>query len=130
MGGSASQVVYLECGGACVKEAGPVRSTRDESIAVLRAKYLDYCSAQLAEILLYLSPDEIYTIAQRAARESEGSSVGGSYDRMVQVATRWLSRKFPLPPFEVWVQDYREHPDRYEEYFMGLWEAKARQAEG
>jgi hypothetical protein len=49
---------------------------------------------------------------------------------MVQVATRWLSRKFPLPPFEVWVQDYREHPDRYEEYFMGLWEAKARQAEG
>jgi hypothetical protein len=110
-----------------VKEAGPVRSTQDESTEILRAKYLDYCSAQLAEILLYLSPDEIYTIAQRAARESEGPVVSGSYDRMVQVATRWLSRKFPLPPFEVWAQDYREHPDRYEEYFMGLWDAKARQ---
>ena len=110
-----------------MKEAGPVRSAPDESTEILRAKYHDYCSAQLAEILLYLTPDEIYTIAQRAARES-GATAGGSYDRMVQVATRWLSRKFPLPPFDVWAQDYREHPDRYEEYFMGLWDAKARHA--
>ena len=107
-----------------MKENRPDRSAQAESIAVLKAKYLDYCSAQLAEILLYLSPDEIYTIAQRAARESQVPSAA-TYDRIVQVATRWLSRKVALPPFEVWVEDYRAHPDRYEEYFMGLWEPRA-----
>jgi hypothetical protein len=106
-----------------VREAEPNRSAHGESAEVLRAKYLDYCSAQLAEILLYLSPDEIYTLAQRAARESDVSGAG--YDRIVQVATRWLSRKVILPPFEVWAEDYRAHPDRYEEYFMGLWESRA-----
>lgn len=109
-------------------EAGPVRSNASESGEVLRAKYLDYCSAQLADLLLYLSPDETYLLAQRAARESEGAGEV-TYARMVEVAMRWLSRKVVLPPFEVWVEDYRAHPDRYEEYFMGLWESDAPSAE-
>ena len=90
---------------------------------VLKAKYLDYCSAQVADLLLFLSPDEIYLIAQRAAQES-GDLGEVSYTRMVQIATQWLSRKIILPPFEVWVEDYLTHPDRYEEYFMGLWESE------
>jgi hypothetical protein len=90
---------------------------------VLRAKYLDYCSAQVADLLLFLSPDEIYLLAQRAARERGGPSEV-SYMRMVQIATEWLSRKITLPPFEIWVDDYLSHPDRYEEYFMGLWESE------
>ena len=90
---------------------------------VLRAKYLDYCSAQLADMLLFLSPDEIYLIAQRAALE-RGDAGEISYTRMVQVATEWLSGKITLPPFEIWVEDYLAHPDRYDEYFMGLWESE------
>ena len=43
----------------------------------------------------------------------------------MRVATDWLSRRIALPPFEVWLDDYRAHPDRYEEYFMGLWQADA-----
>jgi hypothetical protein len=91
---------------------------------VLRDKYLDYCSAQLADLLLYLSPDEIYLLAHREARESDDPGVV-SYDRMVRLATRYLQSKIVLPPYEVWVEDYRAHPDRYEEYLMGLWEDAA-----
>ena len=90
---------------------------------VLRAKYLDYCSAQLADLLLFLSPDEIYLLAQRASQE-RGDPGEVSYMGMVQVATEWLSKKITLPPFGVWVQDYLAHPDRYEEYFIGLWESE------
>jgi hypothetical protein len=90
---------------------------------VLRAKYLDYCSAQLADLLLFLSPDDIYLLAQRAARE-RGDPGEPSYNRMVQIATEWLSQKVMLPPFDIWVTDYLAHPDRYEEYFMGLWESE------
>jgi len=90
---------------------------------VLRAKYLDYCSAQVADLLLFLTPDDIYVLAQRAAGE-RGDSGELSYNRMVQVATEWLARKIRLPPFDIWVTDYLAHPDRYEEYFMGLWESE------
>lgn len=99
------------------------RSGPEEPLEVLQAKYLDYCSAQVADLLLYLSPDEIYLLAQRAHREEAGQGEL-TYVEMVRIATDWLSRKVALPPFEVWLADYREHPDRYEEYFMGLWESE------
>ena len=95
-----------------------------ESAEVLRAKYLDYCSAQVADLLLYLSPDEIYLLAQRAYRE-EGGAGTLNYVEMVRIATDWLSSKVALPPFEVWADDYQANPDRYEEYFMGLWETES-----
>jgi hypothetical protein len=100
------------------------QSGSDEPLEVLQAKYLDYCSAQVADLLLYLSPDEIYLLAQRAHREAGG---GGdlSYVEMVRIATDWLSGKVALPPFDVWLTDYRAHPDCYADYFMGLWESEA-----
>lgn len=93
-----------------------------EPLEVLRAKYLDYCSAQIADLLVYLSPDEIYTIVHRARAEGDGET-GLGYAEMVRVATDWLSRRVALPPFEVWVEDYAAYPKRYEEYLMGLWKA-------
>ena len=101
------------------------RSGPDEPLEVLRAKYLDYCSAQVADLLLYLSPDEIYLLAQRAHREQSGQGEL-SYVEMVRIATDWLSQKVALPPFDVWLTDYQAHPDRYEEYFMGLWESEVK----
>lgn len=96
----------------------------EEPLEVLRAKYLDYCSAQVADLLLYLSPDEIYLLAHRAYRE-EGEEGDLTYGEMVRIATDWLSKKVALPPFEVWLEDYRANPDSYEEYFLGLWESEA-----
>jgi hypothetical protein len=111
----------MSCGRLAVDAGGPGSS---ETLEVLRAKYLDYCSAQVADLLLYLSPDEIYLLAQRAHRE-QGGAGDLSYIEMVRIATDWLSERVALPPFEIWLDDYREHPDRYEEYFMGLWESEA-----
>lgn len=93
----------------------------EESSDVLQSKYLDYCSAQVADLLLYLSPDEIYLLAQRAHREAGGSGEL-TYGGMVRMATGWLASKITLPPFDVWVTDYQKHPERYEQYMMGFWE--------
>ncbi|MGY8797499.1 MAG: hypothetical protein ACKVG4_01820 [Longimicrobiales bacterium] len=97
----------------------------DEPLEILRAKYFDYCSAQVADLLLYLSPDEIYLLAQRAYREGGGEG-DLTYVEMVRIATNWLSRRVALPPFDIWLVDYRANPDSYEEYFMGLWETEAK----
>jgi hypothetical protein len=107
---------------------GAGQSGSDEPLEVLQAKYLDYCSAQVADLLLYLSPDEIYLLAQRAHRE-QGGSGDLSYAEMVRIATDWLSARVALPPFEIWAEDYRAHPDRYEDYFMGLWESEVKDPE-
>jgi hypothetical protein len=96
----------------------------EEPQEVLRAKYVDYCSAQVADLLLYLSPDEIYLLAQRAYRE-EGGDEELTYIQMVRIATDWLSHKISLPPFDMWLDDYQAHPERYEEYLLGLWESEA-----
>lgn len=99
------------------------KSGSEETMAVLRAKYHDYCSAQVADLLIYMSPDEIYLLAHRAYRE-QGRDEDISYAEMIRVATDWLAERIALPPFEVWVDDYRAHPEQYEEYFMGLWRSE------
>jgi hypothetical protein len=99
----------------------------EEPLQVLRAKYHDYCSAQVADLLVYMSPDEIYVLAHRAYREGGGEG-DISYSEMVRVATDWLARRIALPPFEVWLDDYLEHPEKYDEYFTGLWESDVGEA--
>ncbi len=101
----------------------PPKGDGAEPEEILRAKYLDYCSAQVADILLLLSPDETYVLAQDAAREA-GTTGELGYDQMVLLATERVSRKLALPPFDVWCLDYQSHPERYESYFMGLWESE------
>lgn len=96
----------------------------DESETTLRAKYLDYCSAQLADLLLYLTPDEIFLVAHQVTGRDGDERGDTSYVSMMEVATEWLASRVPLPPFEIWVEDYRAHPERYETYFMGLWESE------
>ena len=104
-------------------EALSPRERRDESEEVLRAKYLDYCSAQVSDILLLLSPDEMYVLAQDAAASAE---LPGelSYDQIVQLATERLTEKLSLPPFHVWLEDYRANPGSYERHMLGLWESE------
>ena len=107
----------------CQGGSEPPHPRGAEPDAVLRAKYLDYCSAQVADILLLLSPDEMFVLAQDAAREAGVSGELG-YDRIVDLATGRVSRKLALPPYETWVRDYQADPGRYEEYLMGLWESE------
>jgi hypothetical protein len=95
----------------------------DDWELVLRAKYLDYCSAQVADVLLLLSPDEMYVLAEDAAREA-GLSGELGYDRIVRLATERISSRLALPPFDVWLPDYLANPERYEQYLMGLWESE------
>jgi hypothetical protein len=78
---------------------GSKGSTPEE---ILKAKYLDFCSAQVADILLLLSPDEMFVLAQDAAREA-GMTGELGYEQIVTLATERVSRKLALPPFDIWL---------------------------
>jgi hypothetical protein len=88
---------------------------------VLRAKYFDYCSAQVADLLLQLPPDEIYVLAEEARRRTGASE--GRFSDLVWMATEGIRERLVLPTFEVWVEDYAQNPKHYERYFL-MWDAE------
>ena len=96
---------------------------------VLRAKYLDFCSARLAEIFLSLSDERIFVLVEEAAREGRLNVAELSFDQMVKLVTEKLRASVPLPDFETWAREYRSEPERYEPYLMGLWKRRV-EAEG
>ena len=90
----------------------------------LRAKYLDWCSARIAERFLALEPEEIYAMARPAESAETGrpaSGGGDSYRVLVQRVTESLLEEMSLPGFEEWSRLYGEDPSRYEGEMLGFW---------
>lgn len=101
----------------------PERS--DES--VLRAKYLDFCSAKVAEALLSLSPDEMYLLAEEATQSATtppAASLG--YEEVVRLATERLADSLDLPTFDQFRDAYRRDPSAFDRELLGLWETEMR----
>ena len=101
----------------------PQKGSTDLAERVLRAKYLEYCSSQVAEHLLLLSPDEIYVLAREALRAG-GQQSEPSYEQMVRLATEGVAQRLTLPPFEQWADEYKRDPARYDDQLIGLWESE------
>jgi hypothetical protein len=98
---------------------------------VLRAKYLDWCSARVADHFLALSPDEIFELAERATHAGErtgGRSLSASvpqgplaYRDVVERVTGVLAEQLDLPAFDEWLELYRQAPDAVEAELLGFW---------
>ncbi len=87
---------------------------------VLRAKYTDYCSARVADAVLSLDPEEIYALAEAEARLAK-QLAPASYNDAIRYATARIREQLDLPEFEEWSMQYREHPERFDPYLLGLW---------
>jgi hypothetical protein len=122
------------------RESPESRNSHPADDRVLRAKYLDWCSARLAERFLRLTPDEIYVLAQRASPAPSGVaedvsesayavdalSATASFRAIVEQVTEQLASTLPLPSFEEWLSGYKESPDRYEQELLGFWKDGSR----
>ncbi len=106
--------------GAGSAEAEPDRFSEP----VLRAKYLDYCSARVAELLLRMSADEMYLLAQEAAGELPVESTESlSYNEIVRLATDRIASRLALPDYRTWVDRYRSDPESFDREMIGLWQS-------
>ncbi len=90
---------------------------------MLRGKYRDYCSACVADALLSLSPDQIYTLSrsESGAVDRLGSA---SYNDAIRLAEEKIRDKLKLPDFQTWVEQYKKDPDRFDPHLIGLWESE------
>lgn len=105
----------------------------------MRAKYLDWCSAQVADHFLALSPDEIFELAERASQaeslaveaprpadaprpaSEEAAEDLSSYRAVVQRVTEVLTTQLDLPTFDEWLELYRNNREAVEARLLGLW---------
>ncbi len=110
-------------------KAVPKEEGKASSDPVLRAKYLDYCSARVAEVLLRLSADDMYLLAQEVARESgEVHKEVPSFGTIVRLATERITRELSLPDFPDWMREYKKNPEGFEREMIGLWEADLKES--
>lgn len=94
----------------------------EPSDAELRAKYLEYCSARISEVFLSLSDEKTYQLLEEAARDSGLDLASLGFQSKMRLVTGLLRASVPLPEFEAWAIEYREHPERVEPFLLGLWE--------
>lgn len=95
------------------------------------AKYLDYCSARVADALLKLTADEMYILAQEVAGQTTGPDAEvPSFSRIVRLATERLTSDLKLPEYSEWVQAYEADPTKFDQDMIGLWREDATTSEG
>jgi hypothetical protein len=89
---------------------------------VLRAKYLDWCSARVADRLFKLRPEEIYDLARALdANPVDGQEPTADFRAVVGRLTEELTRELGLPDFAEWRRQYAAAPDQFDEEMVGFW---------
>lgn len=96
---------------------------------ILKAKYADFCSAQITEVFLSLSDERIYDLVREEARSQRLGEGSLGFRTMVRLATQRLRDSVPLPDYETWKEEYRADPERYDRYLLGLWKHLVAEAE-
>ncbi|MEE9132290.1 MAG: hypothetical protein V3U13_01900 [Gemmatimonadota bacterium] len=90
---------------------------------VLRAKYLDYCSARLCDVFMELEEERVFELA-RAVERKQGVTQGAlKFQDLAKLLVEQLLGDLALPDFESWAEDYRRHPEEYDPYLLGLWKS-------
>lgn len=89
---------------------------------VLRAKYLDWCSARVADRLFKLRPEEIYELARTLdADGTDDIEPTADFRAVVGRLTEELTRELRLPAFPEWQRLYAAAPEQFDEEMVGFW---------
>lgn len=80
--------------------------------SALRRRYLDYCHGQASALLDLVPRDAVRPLYRRAREWATGRGLHEAKDPMATLL-RYCRELLPLPPFEVWREDYEGHQTAY-----------------
>ncbi len=102
-----------ELAGAWEEDAGPAA---ERTIAQLRSIYASYRLDQVAHFITLLRPEDFERAVDRML-EGEAFDFGAK-DRLqfAMMVVEFIESHLPLPPFEVWAEDYLSNPEAYRLY--------------
>lgn len=96
------------------------QSVEGRTLAELRSIYASYRMDQVAHFITLVEPGDFQ---DAVARILDGRSFDfGARDRLqfAMMVVEHIESLLPLPPFEVWAQDYLAHEDEYRRYTHAL----------
>ena len=83
-----------------------LESSREQLVA----EYEDYCSSQARRLVALLPRDAIRPLYRAAC---EDPALTTEPDDPLGLLSAYCARLLPLPPFAVWLDDVRSHPEAY-----------------
>jgi hypothetical protein len=87
-----------------------------EDLNELRSLYASYRLDQVAHFIALVRPEDFQSAVNQIL---EGQVFDfGAKDRLqfAMMVVEYIERRLPLPPFEVWLEDYLAHPNGYQLY--------------
>ncbi len=88
----------------------------DRSLSELQSIYASYRLDQVAHLITLVRPEDF---SEAVDRMLEGRSFDfGAKDQLqfAMMVVEFIEHRLPLPPFEVWVEDYLSDPEAYRLY--------------
>jgi len=89
---------------------------REEELDALHSLYASYRLDQVAHLICLVDPGDFENAVDRIL---DGGSIDFRASDRIQFAmmvVEHIERLLPLPPFEVWAEDFRAHPETYRLY--------------
>ncbi|MGH7461899.1 MAG: hypothetical protein ACREMA_12865 [Longimicrobiales bacterium] len=97
-----------------------LRTAAGLSYEQLRSRYESYRTDQVAHLIALIPPPDFRVLVESLL---EGRSIDFQARDRFQLAmtvVQDLERRLPLPPFEVWAEDYLAHASEYDLYSTAL----------
>jgi hypothetical protein len=88
----------------------------DRSVADLQSMYASYRLDQVAHLITLVSAEDFHEMVERIL---DGEAFDFSTKDRLQFAmmvVEFIEKRLPLPPFEVWAEDYLAHTEEYRQY--------------
>ena len=95
-------------------------ATGELSIAHLRSLYESYRIDQVVHLITMTDPTDFAQLVERLLNGREIDFRARDRLQLAMLVVQELERFLPLPPFEVWVDDFLAHRETYEEYAFRL----------
>jgi hypothetical protein len=90
------------------------------SLDDLRSLYDSYRLDQVAHLIALIDPDTFREIVEILLAGRRIDFRGSDRLQMAMAVVQDLERRLPLPPFQLWVQDYLARPEEYRKYAFEL----------
>jgi hypothetical protein len=100
--------------------AMPVEGVTDPSVRHLESVYDSYRIDQVSHLIALLEPASFSELVDRLLDGREIDFRATDRLQLAMLVVQELERHLPLPPFEVWVEDYLARPETYRRYSHAL----------
>ncbi|MFW6206921.1 MAG: hypothetical protein ACOC5J_03200 [Gemmatimonadota bacterium] len=98
----------------------PVSGVDEPSVQHLESLYDSYRIDQVSHLIALLDADAFRDLVDRLLGGRKIDFRAGDRLQLAMLVVQEMERHLPLPPFEVWAEDYTAHPETYRRYSHAL----------